>query len=651
MKLKAGFRRPRIPLPVVSIVICVLCVAGRPVNAQSDDINAVAIAPAKESEIPTFSMSMVRRSLPVQPHLPQSRPIAILPIQRPISASQSPKRDRVPRQRPQPSSPGMFPASCGLADCRNSAHCTCSNAISRTASNHNDSVAASLPDQSLQASLGRTVPSSEPWWQSAVVSQQRAESSGVFVDVQSLIWAALQYSHSVRAERNLPLIREDQIIEASAEFDPHAYVESKFTRISEAVGNSLTTGPDLRRLRNSLWNHTSGIRKRTLKGGRLELSQRLGYEDSNSDFFDPANQGTTRLTLRFDQPLLHGRGELYNTSLIVLARIDSRIAWAEFQSELQSYLLEVSNSYWNLYLKRASLLQKQRNLTRAQEILEELEDRREIDAGKSQLVRARAALAARQSDLARASAEVRNAEAIIKSLVNDPMLSEDDGIEMIPREIPRETYITVSTKDALVAALHNRPEVDNALQQIQSGRLHVAVSQNELLPVLNAVTEVYVMGLRGESNVGGAWVDQFSEGEPSYSAGLEFSVPIGNRAAKARLHRKQLQLQTLVARYRATMETLKAEVEIAVRDVATLYKESQGKYQAVVAAQAELAAFTERWHLLPGDDRSASFLLEDMLAAQDRLLGQEFDYASARVAYAQSMINLKRVTGTLLQYE
>jgi outer membrane protein TolC len=491
----------------------------------------------------------------------------------------------------------------------------------------------------------------DPWWEKQVATTQRGRAEPVFVDVQSLIISAVRHSHDLQAQSNFPLIREDQIIEEDAAFDTHAFMESKFSKISEPVGNSLTTGPDLRRLRDSIWDYSAGIRKRTYKGGRLELAQEVGYEDSNSDFFLPTQQGTARLTLRFQQPLLRGAGRLYNTSLIMLATIDSRIAWAEFQMELQNYLLQVSDAYWDLYLQRASLLQKQRNLQRAAEILEELENRAEIDAAESQVIRARAALAARESDLARAAAEVRNIEARIRALVNDPTLLEASRIEFVPTEPPIDEFIPVSTSDALVTALQNRPEIDKALEQIRSGRLHIAVSEKELLPILDAITETYVTGLQGASDVGGAWVDQFSKGEPSYAVGLEFSIPLQNRAAKARLHRKRLQLKTLLSRYRSTVETLISEVEVAVREVQTLYKESRGKHHAMAAAQAELDALTERWRLLPGDDRSASFLLEDILGAQDRLLGQEYDYASARVAYAQSLMNLKRVTGTLLESE
>jgi outer membrane protein TolC len=96
---------------------------------------------------------------------------------------------------------------------------------------------------------------------------------------------------------------------------------------------------------------------------------------------------------------------------------------------------------------------------------------------------------------------------------------------------------------------------------------------------------------------------------------------------------------------------LKAEVEIAVREVHTSYRETQSKYVAMRAADTEVSYLFERWRLLPGDDRSASFLLEDLLDAQNRLAAEEFGFAEAQFAYTVALAELNRVTGTLLKRE
>ncbi len=93
------------------------------------------------------------------------------------------------------------------------------------------------------------------------------------------------------------------------------------------------------------------------------------------------------------------------------------------------------------------------------------------------------------------------------------------------------------------------------------------------------------------------------------------------------------------------------EVEVAVREIHTSYCEMQTRYQAMAALQAEEDYLYQRWQVLPGEDRSASFLLEDLLSVQERLAAEEFAYAKVQGHYTLALVELKRVTGTLLQCE
>ncbi len=57
------------------------------------------------------------------------------------------------------------------------------------------------------------------------------------------------------------------------------------------MGNTLTTGgPDP--WIDTHWYGSAGIRKQGLSGAQLEVSQQIGYEDSNSLYFVPNHQGT-----------------------------------------------------------------------------------------------------------------------------------------------------------------------------------------------------------------------------------------------------------------------------------------------------------------------------------------------------------------------
>lgn len=197
-------------------------------------------------------------------------------------------------------------------------------------------------------------------------------------------------------------------------------------------------------------------------------------------------------------------------------------------------------------------------------------------------------------------------------------------------------------------AAENRPELQQTLRQIQAASVRRQMSQHELLPALNLVLESYVAGLRGESNIGRAWVDQFSVGEPSYTVGLQYEVPVGNNVARARHRRRQLELRQLQSQLAATLETLNLEVETSVREVETAYAEMQAKYRAMQAGHAEVRYITDRYRALPGDEASAVLFLDNLLLAQDRLAAAEFGFTVAEVTYNLSLVNLKRAEGTLL---
>ncbi len=244
-----------------------------------------------------------------------------------------------------------------------------------------------------------------PWWEPQVNSRLRESAEAHPIDLDALIVSALAFSPRVRTVSEDVLIQETAIVEAQAAFDVHAFMDSKFFRKSEPVGNVLETGdPETgspNRLREGDWGYSAGLRKRTPLGGSWEFSQRIGMRESNSRFFTPKQQGNARLSLSFNQPLLNGFGKAYNTALILLADIDTSVAMDQTSAALQTQLIHIAEAYWELYLHRSVLLQKNRHLQRAQIILEQLTQRREVDALESQIVRARAAVAARQAELIR----------------------------------------------------------------------------------------------------------------------------------------------------------------------------------------------------------------------------------------------------------
>ncbi len=491
------------------------------------------------------------------------------------------------------------------------------------------------------------------WWAIFVTSPLRENTTPVTLSIEEILVRAIRCSSQVRVFSDLPLIRETSIVEADAAFDWTAFLDTRWQDLNDPVGNKLTvdsTPTANSRYLNDQFTGQGGLRKKTREGGTLQFSEQLGWQRTNSTFFTPNPQGTSRLVLGYTHPLLRGSGQVYNESLICLAQLDTEIAFDEFSRQLQSHLLEVLRAYWGLYLERANLAQKLQSLKRASDTLALLKQRQQLDAVRSQILRARAEVATRRSQVIRAQMGVKNSEDRIRALVNDPAFGNFDTVELMPTEPPTINETPLSMSMALTTAATTRPEVNQALRQIQAGCTRLNMSKNEVLPMLNLVTEAYVAGLQ-PSNAFTAFNNSLNSGAPGYTVGLQFEMPLGNRAPQARRERRELELRQLRNQYETTLNTLQLEVKVSVREVETALAEMLSQFRAMDASTAELQYLEQRFERLPGEDGNASLMLDNLLLAQQRLATNEFNFLTAQVTYNLALWNVKKATGELLQTE
>ncbi|MFO1006644.1 MAG: TolC family protein [Planctomycetaceae bacterium] len=487
-----------------------------------------------------------------------------------------------------------------------------------------------------------------PWWISQLPTLIKANKTAVPVDVDSLVTGALQYSPQILGFRTQPEIANSVLATENAAFDWTSFVESRWDDLNDPVGNTLTTGNNSTRFIDQIAVNTAGLKRRNEYGGQVDISQKLGWQDNNSSFFVPRPQGTARLMVNYTQPLLNGAGVAYNQSRIVLAQIELNRSFDVVQEELQEHLIRVTEAYWDLYRSRVVFLQRQRVYDRAEYILETLGGRADIDALQRQVNRAKAAVASRRSEIVRSQTAIRNAESRLRLLVNDPKFLDLSSSELVPIEAPHAEHVPLSMTGSLQQALQHRPDISQAVHDLRAAGVRLGVSQNELLPKLDLVLTTYVAGLQGDHDIAQAWVDQFSVARPGYTVGTLYEMPLGNRAAKARLDRRQWELTRSVYDFRTVVETGLTEVELAVRETETSYREMIAKFQSLVAAETESSYLEDRWKVLPGGDRGTTLLLEDLLDSQQRETDAEVEFVNAQVAYSVSLIRVRRAMGTLL---
>jgi outer membrane protein TolC len=468
--------------------------------------------------------------------------------------------------------------------------------------------------------------------------------------LESLYVSAIKNSSQIRVFSDLPLIRETSIQEAEGAFDVNAFVEGRYDSLNDPVGSTLTTG-GANRFEEDKLGFRAGLRKKVAAtGAEAYVTQEIGRTKNNSVFFQPNPQVEARLVVGVVQPLLNGAGYGYNHSIIQIAQIDSEIAQREFVRQIESHLVEITRTYWGLYLARGVYQAKERAYGDAAKIVGDLESRSDFDADRQQVLRARAATAERKADLIRSESAVRNAEDRLKALVNDPLYKEAANIEIIPTDLPVLDRATSSLEHAATSALENRPEIQQAFLQIKAAAVRRDMSRNELMPSLNLLVEGYVAALtRNDWN--GAFNDQFDP-KPGYSVGLRLDYPLGNNEAEARNMRRRLEARQLLSQMRTTLETVLLEVKVAVREVQTAYRDLSAKYESMIAARADLDSFQKRREsMFLGADTTAISYIEFLIESQQRRAQSEENFLQAVATYNVALVSLERVKGNLLSYQ
>ena len=513
--------------------------------------------------------------------------------------------------------------------------------------------AAEISDAEMGTATDVTIPvlSEEIWWQEMVAGPIGLSGQALPVDLNGLTQTALACSPLVKSILTEPRIRRSDLVIADADFDTVAFIEGNFADTNEPVGSLLTTGNDATRFRDQTFSSAVGLRKRARAGGALELVQRGGFQANNSSLLDPNPQGTTRLEVNFTQPLLKDHGRAVNNTRVLLAQIDIELAKSDVRAELEKHLVDVTRAYWDLFGARAGWLQRNRLLQGAIDLHRILVARDQVDSLKRQTLRAEVAVASRRSDLIRAEAKIRNSQARLRLLTGDPRLIQRAAWELTPQESPLSVPVKLSTKEATITALDNRPDIAKSIRQIQAVSARVGAARNQVLPRLDMILSTYVAGLDSRRDTFGAFINQFSDGRPSYAAGLLFEVPIKNRASRARLDRSRWELTRAMHEFQQTTDVAFTEVEVAVRETQTALGEMVSKQQAIEAASHEVTYLNQRWKLLPDPGESAVLLIENLLDAQERLADEEQGFVKAQMAYAMSWVQLRQAMGVLLRFE
>jgi outer membrane protein TolC len=214
------------------------------------------------------------------------------------------------------------------------------------------------------------------------------------------------------------------------------------------------------------------------------------------------------------------------------------------------------------------------------------------------------------------------------------------------------------TGDLIAEALQNRPDLASAGIQVENSQISLKGSLNGVRPQLDVVGTMQNGGLSGDANPAGiaftpgatlypggygtALGQIFRNNFPTYTIGLQLSLPLRNRGALADAVRDELQVrQTQVRR-----QQFEDQVRLEVADAYVAMQQAWAAYKAAVqsrilqeqSVQVELDTFNV--------GLATNYLV---IQYQTYLAQARSTEVAAKGAYAKAKIALDRATAHTLQ--
>jgi len=347
-----------------------------------------------------------------------------------------------------------------------------------------------------------------------------------------------------------------------------------------------------------------------------------------------------RARVALTQSLLQGFGSAANLARLREARLDTRMSRYELRGFAEALVGRIEQSYWDLYLARERIAIFEDSLRLAVSQLAETRERIRIGTtAQVELAAAQAEVASRRQQLISARGAQETAGLRLLDLLSTR--GADTGERAIElTEKPSALDLNLGPVAAHVqVALTMRPDLNQARLLAERNELEVVRTRNGMLPKLDLFVS---LGRTGYADSFNRSVREVSDGLSDTAVGATFSWPLGNGAEQARHARAVLSGEQT----REALSNLSQAVELDVRSAYVAFATASEQVSATAATRQlrEESYRAERGKF--GVGKSTSLLVAQ---AQRDLLLTRLGEAQAVAAQRQSLVDLLRLEGTLLQ--
>ncbi|MCL4203112.1 MAG: TolC family protein [Pirellulaceae bacterium] len=405
--------------------------------------------------------------------------------------------------------------------------------------------------------------------------------------------------------------------------------------------------------------------KKSATGARFSVANQTDYARWNGPWANPGDAGqklpstwTTSFEVRWDQPLLRGRGTMINRIPIILARINTDISLASFESSVRNMVLDVENTYWDLHrayrdLETAKIGRDASQVTWKQAYEKELQG----TLGKQEEAQAREQYFNFRARVEQSLQQLYDREAQIRWLMG---IAASDGRLIRPVDEPTMARVDFEWNAVRVETLLRSPELRQKKWLIKQRELELVSAKNQLLPQLDVGalyrwtgTGDHLFGSAdekfqgaGNDGEGSTAMSELASGQWQEAAlFFNFAMPVGFRSALAGVRNAQLQL----AREKAQLEDTELNaihlLNTAVRRLDANYVLAQTHFNRWSAAEVDVDAAQAKYEIGARDGT-----LDLVLEAQRRRSQAQFDYYNSLIEYNKAIAEVHFRKGSLLEY-
>ena len=344
----------------------------------------------------------------------------------------------------------------------------------------------------------------------------------------------------------------------------------------------------------------------------------------------------TEVSFILTRPLLRGYGEDIPTTGIRVAKNSLEMSQHQYDETVFSAVESAIEAYWELYFARADLDVAKKSLELAQNLLKEVQFR--IRVGKLaalEIFKAEAGVAKRQESLIRGRKAVSDAEDMLREVMN---LADWDK-EIVPFDVPPDPVRPMELGMALQLGFEKRPDYKRALLENENKVELRKFYDNQRKSQLDLFASV-------NSNA----VDDHIEDVPwtalplgisSWSAGLNYSKPLGGREAEGQYVRAMSEESRTRVLIEVIAQRVRLQIREALRDVNVAIESVDATAVTRLAADKRLRAEEEKF-------RVGKATLNDVLEFQAELASTLSAEKRSRADYAIALAKLGKQTGTLL---